>query len=204
MSTTKTSNKKPVKSPDKSPDKSKMSNKAPAKKPLTTAEKLKLLEGYEKYEDPLIWNTIPIGSHVRLLKKDGSFIRGGFVVKFYMADNRPYLLLENNKYNRSPPNYLMFKINLDEVKRIFVKPDMSIPTNSAPQQMQPIQSQRILPFEEPRNVQSEEIELLEKKIELLEKIISQKDSELNSLRKRVGALENTTSGIMKYLKQQSR
>lgn len=195
MSTSKTSNKK---SSDKSPNK-------PVKKPLTTAEKLKLLEGYKKYEDPLVWNAIPIGSHVRLLKKDGSFIRGGFVVKFYMADNRSYLLLENNKYNRSPPNYVMFKVNLDEVKRIFAKPDM----NPQSQPMQPVQQMqpslpRQLQFEEPRNVQGEEIELLEKKIELLEKIISQKDSELNSLRKRVGALENTTSGIMKYLKQQTR
>jgi len=93
----------------------------------------------------------------------------------------------------------MFKINLDEVKRIFAKPDMSIPIQSL--QTQP---QKVLPFEEPRNVQGEEIELLEKKIELLDKIISQKDSELNSLRKRVSALENTTSGIMKYLKQQTR
>lgn len=195
MSTSKTtSNKKSDKSPDKSP----------VKKPLTTAEKLKLLEGYKKYEDPLQWDSIPVGSHVRLLKKDGSFIRGGFVVKFYIADSRSYLLLENNKYNRSPPNYVMFKVKLDEVKRIFAKPDMNPQSQQMQlmQQTQPIQRQ--LPFEEPRNVQGEEIDLLEKKIELLEKIISQKDSELNSLRKRVGALENTTSGIMKYLKQQTR
>ena len=98
----------------------------------------------------------------------------------------------------------MFKVKLDEVKRIFAKPDMN-PQSQPMQQMQQTQPiQRQLPFEEPRNVQGEEIELLEKKIELLEKIISQKDSELNSLRKRVGALENTTSGIMKYLKQQTR
>jgi hypothetical protein len=96
--------------------------------------------------------------------------------------------LENNKYNKTA-GYIMFKIKLDDVKRIFAKPDLATVT-------QPI------PFEEPTNrIQAEEIELLEKKIDLLEKIISQKDSELSSLRKRVSALEITTSGIMKYLKQ---
>lgn len=164
-------------------------------KPLTSDEKLKLLKGYEKYDDPASWTSIPIGAHIRLLKKDGTFIRGGFVRNFYTNDGNQYLMLENNKFDRTH-NYMQIKIKLDNVKRIFVKPDntptMSIPTPSLPT------------FEEPSTrIQGEEIELLEKKIDLMEKIISQKDSELNSLRKRVGALESTTSGIMKYLKQRA-
>lgn len=168
-------------------------------KPLSDSDKLKLLEGYKKYEDSSVWNSIPVGSHVRLLKKNGTFIRGGFVVAFYVADGKSYLLLENNKYNRNTPNYIKFKIKLDDVKRIFAKLDTSMPQTFS----EPIQ--KTIAFEEPKiNIQAEEIELLEKKIDLLEKIISQKDSELSSLRKRVGALENTTSGIMKYLRQQTR
>jgi hypothetical protein len=170
-------------------------------KTLSDADKLKLLEGYKKYEDPTNWDNIPVGSHVRILKRNGTFIRGGFVVAFYMADGKPYLLLENNKYNRTVPNYIKFKIKLDEVKRIFAKvdtnpsiPNVSIPTISNPVPEEP----------ETKNIQAEEIELLEKKIELMDKIISQKDSELNSLRRRVGKLEITTSSILKYLKQQQR
>jgi len=163
-------------------------------KVLTNTEKLKLLDGYEKYDDPSTWNSIEVGTHIRLLKKNGDFIRGGFVKAFYTKDGVNYLMLESNKYNQA--NNFIFKVKLDDVKRIFVKPSTDLP----------IPQTKTLPelVSRDTDIQKEEIELLEKKIDLLEKIISQKDSEINSLRKRVGALETTTSGILKYLRQNAK
>lgn len=165
------------------------------KKTLTSEEKLKLLEGYKKYDDPHQWTTIPVGAHIRALKKDGQFLRGGFVKSIYTSDGNTYLILENNKFDRVK-NYVSFRIKLDDLKRIFVKIS-SLETSQA----SPVQTNTQLPQIENSRIQSEEIELLDKKIDLLEKIISQKDLELNSIKKRIVALENTTSGILKYLKQ---
>ena len=148
------------------------------KRTLTNAEKLKLLEGYRKYEDPTTWDSIPIGRHIRILKKDGTFIRGGFVKAFYTIDGHPYMLVENRTFDQGGQGYFMFKIKLDTVKRIFVKNSDTGSTN-------PMQSRPPLPeikFDEFKH-QNTEIELLEKKINLLEKVIDQQNSELHTFKK---------------------
>lgn len=167
------------------------------KKQLTTEEKMKLLNGYKKFEDNTKWTTIPIGTHVRLVKADGSFIRGGFIKSFYSTGDETYMLLENRSFNREQEGYIVFKMALSNIKRIFVNIKSMERVAQNPQISSPVQPKQELSIDLNASI----LESHTRTIEKLERELSEKDAEIKSLNRRISILETGLEKIVKYLKK---
>lgn len=88
-----------------------------------TNEQIKeLLVGYiEVRKDK--WSDIPVGSHIRYVKKDGTFVRGGFVTNHWLnKEGKQFIHIANN-LKKNSPNYATWPMAHESVARLFKKPD---------------------------------------------------------------------------------
>jgi hypothetical protein len=87
-----------------------------------TSEQIKkLLNGY--IEVPRTsWGKIPLNSHIRYLKKDGTFARGGFVINHWLnKDGTPFIHLANN-FKKNAQGYKTWPMAHENVSKLFKKP----------------------------------------------------------------------------------
>lgn len=69
------------------------------------------------------WEEIPTNSHVRYFKKDGSFVRGGFVTSHWLnKEGKKFIHLANN-FNKKAKNFATWPVAHESVSRIFKKVD---------------------------------------------------------------------------------
>jgi hypothetical protein len=81
-----------------------------------------LLKGYIEVSKAL-WSDIPISSHIRYIKKDGAFVRGGFVTSHWLnKEGKPFIHLANSFKKRSP-GYATWPMAHESVAKIFKKTD---------------------------------------------------------------------------------
>lgn len=131
------------------------------KKNITDDEKKELLVGYSIVSVDM-WDKIPYKSHIRYVKKDGSFVRGGFVKNHWVTGEGANMIQLENNLNRKAPQYKTWAFALDDVQHIYKKFDK---TNAI------------------------EVNVLHKKIERQRITINTLIDAVNSLERRVKALE---------------
>ena len=91
-------------------------------KSYTNDEIKKLLVGYIEVSKNK-WSDIPLGSHIRYIKTDGTFVRGGFVTNHWQnKEGKPFIHLANN-IKKGTPNYATWPMAHEAVARVFKKPD---------------------------------------------------------------------------------
>lgn len=90
------------------------------KKLYTDDEIKKLLLGYTSI-DSSKWSDIPLDSHIRYFKKDGTFVRGGFVVNhWFNKDKKPFIHLANN-IKKGGKGYITWPVAHESVSKIYKK-----------------------------------------------------------------------------------
>lgn len=97
----------------------------PKKYPKTTYTNEQIrtfLTGY--IEVPRIkWADIPVSSHIRYLKSDGSFVRGGFVCNHWLnKDGKQFIHVANN-FKKNAPGYKTWPVAHENVAKMYKKPD---------------------------------------------------------------------------------
>jgi hypothetical protein len=82
----------------------------------------KLLTGYIEVPHNK-WADIPLSSHIRYLKKDGTFVRGGFVTNHWLnKEGKPFIHVANN-FKKNAPGYKTWPMAHENVAKVFKKPD---------------------------------------------------------------------------------
>jgi hypothetical protein len=79
----------------------------------------KLLHGYVSIPQNT-WAALDHGSHVRYVRLDGRFVRGGFVSGYSLQNGRRLLTLANG-FNATSKGYSVWTIGLDSIKTLYVK-----------------------------------------------------------------------------------
>jgi hypothetical protein len=93
-----------------------------AKKDYSHEQIRGLLSGYIEVSKEL-WADIPINSHIRYFKKDGTFVRGGFVTSHWLnKEGKPFIHIANSFKKRSA-GYVTWPMAHESVAKIFKKPD---------------------------------------------------------------------------------
>ena len=93
----------------------KQENKVQEKKTINQENIKELLIGYS--ELPISsWRDIPNGSHVRYIKKDGTFVRGGFVI-----NNIDGLIQLANNLNKQASNYITWYASHKSISKLYKK-----------------------------------------------------------------------------------
>lgn len=90
-------------------------NKVYEKKTHTPENIRSLLIGYAEVS-PSQWKDIPIVSHIRYVKKDGTFVRGGFVIN----NDNGVMQLANN-LNKQAPGYTTWFASHTSLSKIYKK-----------------------------------------------------------------------------------
>lgn len=93
------------------------------KKKEYTHEQIKeLLTGYIEVSKSM-WSDIPVNSHIRYFKKDGTFIRGGFVTSHWLnKEGKPFIHIANG-FKKKAPGYATWPMAHESVSKVFKKPD---------------------------------------------------------------------------------
>lgn len=88
-----------------------------------TPEQIKgLLNGY--IEVPVDkWSDIPVNSHIRYFKKDGTFVRGGFVTSHWLNTEGKHFIHLANSFKKRIPGYATWPMAHESVTKIYKKPD---------------------------------------------------------------------------------
>jgi len=214
--------------PDKSPDKSDKSteksseknpydltkkageNKIKKKSPktYTAAEKNAMLVGYRMLKDPTQWRKLPVGVHIRMIKDNGAFLRGGFIKAFYDKDGKTYMSVENKRFNRNR-GYFMYHITLTNIKIIFFKVDSYTKLKKAEEAkndviVSQIEKKLVDPKSEKKfDAIVRAIRAYSQKIEEQEESIEQHAEEIKKKKKKMEVLNVATKKIIKYLKDNS-
>lgn len=98
------------------------------------------------------WQGLPIGTHIRYIRKSGEFRSGGFIrEKTTNDDGESMFTLENDKVNRSSAKYRTFPIVLNEIDVIYHK------KKGARQRRQPTSdpTMRQSPYAQPQQYQQQ-------------------------------------------------
>lgn len=93
------------------------------------AEITELLKDYATVP-PNQWGSIEKGTHVRYVRTNGKFVRGGFVIGFSMIGEDKAMNLANG-FNASANGYAFWSIRLNLVKAIYAK--KTAPTATQPE-----------------------------------------------------------------------
>ncbi len=99
-------------------------SKVPKKYPSTkyTSEQIReLLKGYMRV-DAESWSDIPTNSHIRYIKKDGSFVRGGFVTNHWLNKTGKKFIHVANGFNKNAQGYKTWPVAHENVSQIYKKP----------------------------------------------------------------------------------
>ena len=86
-----------------------------------TREQIKgLLSGYIPVDENK-WSDIPVESHIRYLKKDGVFVRGGFVTNHWLDKKGNKFIHLSNNLNKNADGYATWPMAHNSVQRVFKK-----------------------------------------------------------------------------------
>ena len=89
------------------------------KKPYPQAQIKAMLENYELIDENK-WSNIPKGIHIRYIKKDGKFVKGGFVVNHWINDKGKKFIHLSNGYIQNR-NYISWPMSHDNVSKVYTK-----------------------------------------------------------------------------------
>jgi hypothetical protein len=145
------------------------------------------LQGYSSV-DKSRWKDIPIGTHVRYVRKTGEFRSGGFVKQITRnSSGDSMIILENDKINRGSSRYKTFPIILKDIDKIYQK--------ELPGQLRHHQSDSESEVESPRRERHEKdvkdfdgmakntfAEVFRSEIRRLEKMIEHQDKQMSKMR----------------------
>jgi hypothetical protein len=124
-----------------------------------------LLEGYQII-NPIYWDKIPYQSHIRYLRTDGKFIKGGFiiaVVNDFDQNNAPTLRFDLiSNLNSKPVKWSVYKGN---IAKIWIKSDEAV----APQMSLP---------PTPIDKTKEELDYLKQSVDQMRQKMQQMENEL--------------------------
>lgn len=102
--------------------KKKYSKKDYKKKEYTQDQINGLLSGYIQVSVDK-WADIPVSSHIRYFKKDGTFVRGGFVTSHWLnKEGKPFIHLANS-FKKNSKGYATWPMAHESVTKIFKKVD---------------------------------------------------------------------------------
>jgi hypothetical protein len=95
--------------------------KVPQKIKLTDAQIANLIKGYEVLPSTA-WSDIPVNTHIRYTKRDGSFVRGGFVINHWARDGKQFIHVANN-IKQNTPNYIAWPVAHETIQTLYAKSD---------------------------------------------------------------------------------
>lgn len=176
------------------------------KKVYTLDDKKKLLEGYRAYNDKKMWFKLPVGTHVRLIKDDKTFVRGGFIVSTYEKDGVMYMILESSKYNKQSRWYRTFRVKLNDTKVIFAKMDtlkLILEKNHREDPKVIIEENISKKMEQERDESHKKMTVLIKHLRNFGDRMEEQKTYIETLEKRLSKLESATDKVIKYLKEQN-
>lgn len=93
-----------------------------AAKKITNDEQKALLIGYVVVPQSA-WETVPYKSHIRYIKSDGTFVRGGFFKNFWKSKDGVLMMQLENNLNRKAPGYATWAVDLSNVQTLYKKCD---------------------------------------------------------------------------------
>jgi hypothetical protein len=152
------------------------------------------------------WINLPIGTHIRYMKKSGDFKPGGFI-RLKKAGDKAHFLLENVPFGSkaTSPTYSSWIMNFDNVAKIFSK-DKNAPSqpyvapHTQPQTGQPQPSPIQQPQTAPYNPESIiENGMMQREIDELKKIVSENNSKISKLNEELADLTLVVRKLGKYL-----
>ena len=91
-------------------------------KKITLDEQKELLVGYV-IAPPESWNELPYRAHLRYIKIDGSFVRGGFFKNFWKRNDGQQMMQLENNLNRKAQNYSTWAAPLSSIRTLYKKCD---------------------------------------------------------------------------------
>jgi hypothetical protein len=69
------------------------------------------------------WADIPINSHIRYIKKDGTFVRGGFLTSHWLnKEGKPFIHLANS-FKKRTEGYATWPVAHESVAKLYKKQD---------------------------------------------------------------------------------
>ena len=92
------------------------------KKEYTPDQIRGLLNGYIQVS-PNKWSDIPVSSHIRYFKKDGTFVRGGFVTSHWLNKEGKSFIHLANSFKKKSTGYATWPMAHESVSKIFKKID---------------------------------------------------------------------------------
>jgi hypothetical protein len=149
---------------------------------ITESDREKLLAGYSEVEESE-WGSIVINAHIRYLRKDGAFRRGGYIKGHWIGTYGPKkgkncIQMINNLSGYKPTNW---NVCVDDITTIWIRED-------APKNINIINSSST-------NEQSESIEFLTKQMEQLKIDMTRMNNEqkrIINLIKKLHGIKNRT------------
>jgi hypothetical protein len=90
----------------------------------STTDINKLLKGYKSIPTAL-WDGLGYGTHVRYIRTDGRFVRGGFVSGYIESNGRKLINIANG-FNASVKGYSAWTISLNSIKTLYIKENVNV------------------------------------------------------------------------------
>jgi len=151
------------------------------------------------------WINLPIGTHIRYMKKSGDFKPGGFI-RVKKPGDKAHFLLENVPFGSkaTSPTYSSWIMNFDNVAKIFSK-DKNAPSQPyvphTQTQTQPQTAQQpLMQQSQPYNPESIiENGMMQREIDELKKIVSENNSKISKLNEELADLTLVVRKLGKYL-----
>lgn len=169
------------------------------KKAEYSDEKIKsMLENYNEVPKSE-WFNLPVGTHIRYLKKDGKFQTGGFIRSKNAKDDHQYFMLENDMFGNKQknPNYTHWVMHFQNVAKVFAKksdaPPSKILTNPTISNGMAMPPFNLMPIVENG--------YLQKQIDDLEKKYSNLESLYKNMQSKTADLEILVREISKYVRK---
>lgn len=91
---------------------------------ITDDKKRTLLVGYVVVPSDA-WETIPYKSHIRYIKVDGTFVRGGFFKNLWTTQDGVHMMQLENNLNRKAPGYTTWAVAFNNIRVLYKKVDKS-------------------------------------------------------------------------------
>jgi hypothetical protein len=165
---------------------------------LSDSEIEALLKGYTPIQ-PEMWKNISIGTHIRYFKKNGMFVRGGFLIShWYNAGGLPCAHVSNN-LRKDAAGYKAWPMDFAKVDKIYAK--LTAPLSGTiilPDTPREVAHVALTPRDTSRDVAHgattprSEIELLKKKlgdvilhVNKLTAIVNEQKQKIDSIEKRI-------------------
>lgn len=92
------------------------------KRTYTDEEKRSLLVGYVTVPQNK-WDSIPYKAHIRYVKADGTFIRGGFMQNYWTSKDNTRMMQISSNLNRKAPGYITWAVPLNGITTLYKKVD---------------------------------------------------------------------------------